>query len=395
MFGYCYVRLNNNTFIYRLLLLPVAWLALELLRTHLFTGFPWALLGYSQTHTLLADFAPIGSVFLVGFMVCFISICINELLNNLCKLKIFFSLLTIIGSCFLSAWGLAQIHWTINDSLDRSVSIIQGNYVQDQKWDPSMLQTIINHYYSTTRENPADLIFWPENAIPTFKPFIEPFLKQVDELGELQKSAILVGTVALNTKDQYFNSAFVYGLGSGHYYKHHLVPFGEYYPFAYFLEPFLNYFNIPMSSFTKGAEIQPLLKMDGLAVALFICYEIAYPSEVRAQLQNADVIAVISDDAWFGNSLAPWQHEEISQMRAIETGRYMIQATNNGVSSIISPTGNTIASLARNKQAVLKGKIYGMKGETPWMKYGLIPVLMLSFLFVFLTCIIYILRRKR
>lgn len=377
IFGYAYAKLKDRHFIYRVLLLPIAWLVLELLRTHLFTGFPWVLLGYSQTHTFLASFAPIGSVFLVGFIVCFIAVCISEIINHIRQPKVVISLIVSIIISFVIALMLQQIKWTKSDGIEKSVSILQGNFIQDQKWDPSMLQTIINYYYTTTRDNPADLIFWPENSIPTFKTFIESFLRNT------QHSAILVGTVALNAKEQYFNSAFVYGLGSGHYYKHHLVPFGEYYHFAYFLEPFMAYFNIPMSSFTKGDEVQPLLKMNGLSVALFICYEIAYPSEVRDQLQNADLIAVISDDAWFGDSLAPWQHEEISQMRAIETGRYVIQATNNGVTSIINPQGQTIASLPRNEQAVLKGKIYAMEGRTPWMTYGLLPVICLSLLFIF------------
>ncbi|WP_440615605.1 apolipoprotein N-acyltransferase [Cysteiniphilum sp. 6C5] len=395
VFGYAYTKLKNHYFIYKVLLLPIVWLILELLRTHLFTGFPWVLLGYSQTHTLLASFAPIGSVFLVGFITCFISICFSEMINHIRQPKIVSSMIISIIVTLVIAWSLQQIKWTKRDGIEKSVSILQGNFIQDQKWDPSMLQTIINYYYTTTRDNPADLVFWPENSIPTFKTFIEPFLRQVDDLGNSQHSAILVGTVALNAKEQYFNSAFVYGLGSGHYYKHHLVPFGEYYPFAYFLEPFMAYFNIPMSSFTKGDEVQPLLKMNGLSVALFICYEIAYPSEVRAQLQNADIVAVISDDAWFGDSLAPWQHEEISQMRAIETGRYVIQATNNGVTSIINPEGQTIASLPRNEQTVLKGKVYGMQGQTPWMVYGLLPVIFLSILFMLIALIAYLYQRRR
>ena len=390
VFGFFYIKLKNSYFVYRILLLPVTWLILELLRTHLFTGFPWVLLGYSQTHTFLSSFAPIGSVFLVGFVVCFIVICLSEIINHIFQLRIVISLISTIIICLLIAVSLQQIKWTHSDGIEKSVSILQGKFIQNQKWDPSMLQTIINYYYTTTKDNLADLVFWPENSISTFKTFIEPFLQQVEDLGDTQKSAILVGTVASNSEDQYFNSAFVYGLGSGHYYKHNLVPFGEYFPFAYFIEPFIAYFNIPMSSFNKGDEVQPLLKMNGLSVALFICYEIAYPSEVFSQLQNADLIVVISDDAWFGNSLAPWQHEEISQMRAIETGRYLIQATNNGITSIINPQGKVVASLPRNEQGVLKGKVYAMKGQTLWMTYGLLLSLIISLLSIFTSLIIFL-----
>ena len=366
----------------KVLLYPVIWIVLELGRTHLFTGFPWVLLGYSQTNSYLSSFASLGSVFLVSFIVCFLSVLVTQSIIKKSNKSYWFSAITLTLIITIAGLLLNQVHWTQPSSKAESVSIIQGNYIQDQKWDPRMLQTIIDHYYISTQKNPAKLIFWPENSIPTYKPFIEPFLHQVNKLGGKQNSAILVGTVALNKQEQYFNSAFVYGNGSGYYYKHHLVPFGEYYPFFWLLAPFMSYFKIPMSSFTKGKEIQPLIDMNGVSVALLICFEVAYPSEVRAQLQHANLIAIISDDAWFGDSLAPWQHEQISQMRAIETGRYAVQATNNGVTSIINAQGEIIKQLPRNKQEVLHGSIYKMYDETPWMRYGFNILFILCFLFL-------------
>ncbi|MBK2124230.1 apolipoprotein N-acyltransferase [Fangia hongkongensis] len=376
----CTVTLSPH----RVLLYPVIWVILELGRTFLFTGFPWVLLGYSQTHNFLSAYASIGSVYLVSFAVCFIAILFNELVATFWHKRIkkacFFSFGILIT--LLLAFLLSHITWTVPAGSKKSVNLIQGNYVQEEKWDPQMLQKIINYYYQATDKNSADLIFWPENAIPTFKPYIEPFLQQINELGKAHNNAILVGTVALNKQDQYFNSAFVYGNGSGHYYKHHLVPFGEYYPFAKWLEPLMQHFSIPMSSFTKGQEIQPLLDMNGISVALYICYESAYPTELRAQLQNADLIGIISDDAWFGDSLAPWQHLEIAQMRAIETGRYVIQATNNGVTAIINPKGEITKHLPQNTQAILSGYITPMKGNTIWLLYGLYPLFALMLMFI-------------
>ncbi|WP_119343281.1 apolipoprotein N-acyltransferase [Facilibium subflavum] len=384
-----------KTPIQRMLIYPVAWGVIELARTKLFTGFPWVLLGYTQTDSFLASYASIGGVYLVSFIVCLISVCLSEILLQFKQFKnqriqrinkttlilsITLAVIPIIAGIFIN-----KITWTHPVGKSKTVRIIQGNYVEYQKWDPTRLQHIMRYYYQVTRNNPADLIFWSENSIPTFKPYITSYLKAVDEMAKAQDSAVLVGTVDVNAKSQYFNSAFVYGNGYGHYYKHHLVPFGEYYPFEYLLSPFMQYFNIPMSSFTKGQEIQPLLDMDGVLVALFICYESAYPFEVRAQLQNAHLIAIISDDAWFGNSLAPWQHAQIAQMRAIETGRFVVQSTNNGVSLIINPKGQVIAQLPRNKQSILSGKITPMAGQTFWMQYGIYPFVFISLLFIILS----------
>ena len=326
-------------------------------------------------------------MFLVSFITVFIAISFNHFIANLKDKKIapatgcLAAILITLSIGFI----LSRIDWTKPYGKANSVSIVQGNFPQMQKWDPMALQTIMTDYYQMTASHPAQLVFWPENAIPTFKPYIEGFLNQVNSLGEKQNSAVLVGTVDAHQNGQYFNAAFVYGKGHGHYYKHHLVPFGEYYPFAWFLKPFMHFFHIPMSSFTQGTAIQPLLNMNGIGVAVYICYESAYPLQVQRQLQNAALIAVISDDGWFGDSLAPWQHEEIAQMRAIETGRYVVQATNNGISSIINPKGKVIARLPQNVQAVLGGRITPMQGTTPWLKYGLYPMILLGIFFMLIA----------
>ena len=382
---YCF---TTKSPLYKILLYPVFWVVVELLRTFLFTGFPWVLLGYSQTNNFLASYASIGSVFLVSFIVCFIAILLTQTLLHYRKIKLITIYFIAIILCLTSGLWLSKIPFTAPQGNKKTVSIIQGNYIQDQKWDQAMLETIMRYYYTTTQQQKAELIFWPENAIPTFKPLIAGFLRKIDLLAKQQNTAVLVGTVDVNGYNQYFNSAFVYGNGAGHYYKHHLVPFGEYYPFSFLIEPFMHYFNIPMSSFTKGNEIQPLLEMSGIKIAMFICYESAYPFELRQQLQNAELIVVTSDDAWFGDSLAPWQHEEIAQMRAIETGRFVVQATNNGVTSIINQHGHIIARLPYNQQSVLTGVVQPMKGQTLWLKYGLLPLCLLTLLFI-ITALIF------
>jgi len=380
LLGYLFTK---NAPLQKILLYPVFWVTTELLRTLLFTGFPWVLLGYSQTNNFLASYAKVGSVFLVSFVVCFIAILITHILLNYRKIReVTICCITIILCLIFGLW-LNNVDFTKPQGNAKTVSIIQGNYIQGQKWDQAMLETIINYYYTTTEQQQSELIFWPENSIPTFKPLITGFLNKIDRLAKQKNSAVLVGTVGVNGYNQYFNSAFVYGNGTGHYYKHHLVPFGEYYPFPFLIGPFMHYFDIPMSSFTKGDEIQPLIEMSGIKIAMFICYESAYPFELRQQLQNAEAIVITSDDAWFGNSLAPWQHEQIAQMRAIETGRFVIQATNNGMTSIINQYGKVTGRLPYNQQSVLTGTVESIEGHTPWLQYGLLPLCL-----ILLSCII-------
>ena len=227
--------------------------------------------------------------------------------------------------------------------------------------------------------------------MPLFKSSAGPFLTLLNKDALAHHSSILLGLPIdqpnPNNPDNAlaYNGLLLLGEGSGQYLKRHLVPFGEYTPD--FFSNLTNLLNLPMSDFSKGPAQQDLLQLKNtnqtpVSLGLTICYESAFPLEFQKNMQGADLLISISDDAWFGQSLGAWQHLEMAQMRAKETGRYFIQATNSGMTAIISPQGQILKFLKPYQTGVLTGEVYSMKNQTPWMQAGIYPLLLLIFLMV-------------
>lgn len=170
------------------------------------------------------------------------------------------------------------------------------------------------------------------------------------------------------------------GEGSGVYYKRHLVPFGEYIPFRPIFTAFANAMQIPMSDAKPGPEQQAPLTAGKIAIAPYICYEVAYPVEFLSFLPQAQVLLTITDDSWFGHSFAAAQHIQMAQMRALETGRFLLFSSNTGITAVIDPTGAITKELPNFKELALSAEIYPMSGVTPWMLYKLAPLTLLIFL---------------
>lgn len=369
---------------------PAAWVLFEWLRSWVFTGFPWVLLGYSQINTPLAGYATVFSVFGVSLAVVFTS---STLLGIYQKKPV---RLYLIASLFL-LWGIGQglsyIHWTKPVAAPVKVSMLQGNISQSMKWSQSYQDQILKTYQNLNKQAlDSQLIFWPEAAIPAYPEQVAGFLNSLNAQAKTHHAAIMIGIPLYDFSTQsYFNGAIVIGNGSGMYLKRHLVPFGEYVPLLNVLGPVLNSLNIPMSGMTAGPQNQALPIMNAIPVAVFICYESAFPEEFRDTLQNAELIATLSDDSWFGHSLGLYQHQQMDEMRAIETGRYVVRATNNGGTSVINPEGKIIASIPAFKAGVLNAEITPMQGNTPWLIMGIWPLLGLIILMLGLAMI----RRKQ
>ncbi len=375
--GYCFKRFfpQNRTTI--LLAFPALWVTSEWLRAHLFTGVPWLLLGYSQINSPFAGFAPIDSVYLVSLVVALIS----ALMVTFFRCKGIYAYLCILAILLLTMIGMAlkPIQWTHPISKPISVALVQGNIPQQTKWDPAEADATLSEYATLTEQHwNSPLIFWPESAIPFLLSDAKPFVDDMNREAKIHHSAILFGIPIKNqTTNDFYNGAMVVGNGRGLYYKHHLLPFGEYIPLKPWIGNALEFLTIPMSGFSAGAAVQPLMDMQNLHVALFICFESAFPTQVRNQLQEANFIVTISDDGWFGRSLGPFQHEQIDQMRALETGRYVVRVTNNGVTGIINGHGQVIAKAPMNQTTVLTESIVPVNGDTPWSHFGLFPLLCL------------------
>lgn len=275
------------------------------------------------------------------------------------------------------------INWTRVAGKPVSVALVQGNIPQEVKWSPDHIRPTLKKYYQLTNtEWDHKLIIWPEAAIPVFKYQIPEFIHDLNEKANQQNVALISGLLTRDKNNQfrYYNALMVFGKGHGTYYKRHLVPFGEYVPFGQYIRGFMNFLNLPMSNLSPGPSKQPDIIADGINIAPFICYEIAYSSLVRQDMPQAQLLLTISNDAWFGDSFAPAQHAEIAQMRALQTGRYLLFVANTGITAIIDPKGQIEKAAPQFKTTVLNGKVYPMKGETPWIWLGNTPIIIAMFL---------------
>jgi apolipoprotein N-acyltransferase len=215
-------------------------------------------------------------------------------------------------------------------------------------------------------------------------PLATPFVTALDELAKQNNINLILGLpVEINNGSHtYYNTLLALGISQGMYHKKILVPFGEYLPLEQWLRGLINLFNIPMSNFKSGPSLQtPLLTPNSKLLPL-ICYEIAYPEQVRKELleQQSEAIITISEDGWFGKSWGPHQHLDIARMRALENGRYVIRSTTSGISALINEKGNVIKQSPQFKPYVLTGEFFNYNGNTPWTKYGQLPILLVCVL---------------
>lgn len=360
-----------------------SWALIEWIRSTLFTGFPWLLLGYSQINTPLAGFAPIIGVYGVSFIV---ALAASLLVNSL---RISRTVLSLFGFVliFLLGFGLKQIHWTRPIGIPLSVSLIQGNIPQSVKWDPASVPGTLAVYKELTLKNlHHQIIVWPEAAIPIFLSQASFFTEPLEHSLQSTGATLLTGVPLVDSHGKFYNAAVVLN-GHGQYLKRHLVPFGEYVPFADLLRGLIGFFDLPLSNLSAGPAKQDLITLDGLPTAVAICYEVAYEGQFLKDFPQAKLIATLSDDAWFGDSWASWQQVQISQERSLETGRYQLVATNNGLTAIIDYRGNLVATAPRFIRTVLNGAVYDTEGSTPISKLGMLPVILILVL-IFLALIV-------
>jgi len=257
------------------------------------------------------------------------------------------------------------------------VVLLQGNIPQDMKWLPEKSQATLEIYARMAAASPAQLIVLPETALPMFESSLPAVYRDaLTSLGRKNSGDVLTGLPTGSPAGAYYNSVISLGSApSQRYHKVHLVPFGEYIPLKTLWGWVIEVLHIPLSDFARGAIDQRPLAIGGQRVAVNICYEDAFGEEIIRQLPAASVLVNVSNLAWFGDSFAPWQHAQMSQMRALETGRMMLRATNTGVTAIIDARGHLLASLPLFTRGSLSGEIQGYAGSTPYVRWGNAPVL--------------------
>ncbi len=353
-----------------LLLMPAGWMLGEWLRGWMFTGFPWLNVGYSQIQNWLGGWAPVGGVYVVSLVAAEVAGCVAFFLVARRSSLRWRVSLGVLGLAAVS-WGLTRVEWVrpVGDPL--TVSLIQGNIPQDQKWLPALREPTIDLYEKLSRENlDSDLIIWPETAVPDFFHRAEDRLEALAALGRASQTDFLVGVLVLDrSSGAYFNSMVSLGTVRGFYHKRHLVPFTEYLPWKAVLGPVVSFMNVPMSDFSRGRMNQPPLLVAGQPVAVSICFEDAFGEELIARARQATLLVNVSNDAWFSGSLAPYQHLQIAQMRALETGRPMLRATNTGATAFVDHRGG-LHRAPLYETTVLKRQVQPMRGLTPYTIVG-------------------------
>ena len=366
---------------------PVAaglWTALEFLRTYLLSGFPWALLGYSQyQQSTIRLLASAVGVYGISALLILVNGTVADLLVRAWRppeeehrwpgawLPVGLTCLALIGTMGY-AWGIWRDP-TGGPSV--RVGLLQGNIDQSLKWDRGYQTATLDIYERLARraaeEEPA-LIVWPETALPFF-------LRREPELGSRVRRFIagvgvptLVGSPDLGADGLLYNSVFFLGGDGeirGRYDKRHLVPFGEYVPLqAIFF--FLDKLVVGIGDFGQG-RAATVFSLNGVGFSAMICYEVIFPGEVRDFVQEGAAFLVnITNDAWFGRSGAPHQHLAMAAMRAVEHGTYLVRAANTGVSAVIAPTGDILAQSDIFTEAVLLGTIRPRQGQTLYTRFG-------------------------
>jgi apolipoprotein N-acyltransferase len=373
--GFVFAWLRSGRLFADALLAAAAWTLAEWLRGWLFTGFPWLAFGYAQTPpSPLAGYAPLLGVYGIGFVAALIAALAGLTFRRRERWLpsgVLAATLLAIGA------GLTSIEWTQSSGRPVSVSLLQGNIEQSLKWQPERLQQSLDTYLRLARAHPAQLIVLPETALPLMLDQLpRDYVEALRQPAQARGGDLLFGIAAQDAQGRYYNSAISFAPeGIQAYRKSHLVPFGEFTPPAFAWT--LALLKIPMSNFAPGGAGQPPLTLAGEKVAVNICYEDVFGEEIIRVLPEATVLMNLSNTAWFGDSLAQPQHLQIAQMRALEAGRFMLRATNTGMTAIVNPRGRVERVLPPFSEGALTGEVSGHTGATPYVRWGNAAMLLL------------------
>ena len=367
---------------------PLVWVATELGRTHVFGGFPWVLLGYSQATTLpVAQLASILGVYGVSALVASVSaaVAVSVATRSIGDRGAAMGSVAVVLLA-VTAWGSSRASRAeltrVGEPLQ--VGLIQGNIDQSDKNLAGRAASIFQDYLRMTRQAigaGAELVMWPESSAPFMFNEDRPAAEQVRTLARQARVPILLGSDEVEWRDQngrkvpdkYYNSAFVVspdGTTAGVYRKIHLVPFGEYVPLKGLL-----FFAAPLveavgAGFVGGSEAT-LLPVGGHSISVAICYEIVYPELVRQFVKGgSELLTTITNDAWFGATSAPYQHFTQASMRAIENGRYLVRSANTGISGIVDPYGRVLAQTDIFQPAVIVSSVRFLDASTIYTRVG-------------------------
>lgn len=352
--------------------MPALWVLAEWARGWLFTGFGWLSAGYSQTDSWLAALAPIGGVHLMSWAAVVTAGALVTLALGTRRSRV------VSGVLLVVLWGGSRaidgVAFTQPKGDFVSVALVQGAVAQDLKWRPEQLEPTLRLYRDLTEAAAGNrLIIWPEAAIPVLYDDIDSYLDRLAASVAERGSSLVLG-VLVGTPTDFQNSVVAMTEPRQVYRKRHLVPFGEYFPVPGFVRHWLQLRNLAYVDAAPGEAGQPPLAVAGERLGVMICYEAVFGAEQRHYLPDATLLVNVSNDAWFGDSIAPHQHLQIARVRAAEAGRYLLRATNDGITAVIDPRGRVVSRIAQFEPGVLRDTVQGFTGATPYARVGNYPV---------------------
>jgi apolipoprotein N-acyltransferase len=374
---------TNRSALGLMVLFSILWCLSEILRSHLLTGFPWLLIGTSQIDTPLRFLAPIIGIYGLSLLCAFCATLLAFAVSEL-RLKRYYYLVAFI-IILISPSLLQSIEWTKVNKEPISIGAVQANLSMRDKWDETLFWNLLKYYEKATDKLMGkQLIILPESAIPLPAHYLEAYLDRLNNKALKANSAIILGILqpANDNETNFYNSIISLGHAKGIHNKYQLVPFGEYIPKPF--ETINRWLNLPELNILPGKYSQRLIKIFNHPIASLICYEIAYPNLLRQQLPKAQWIVSISDNGWFGQSLASYQQLQMSQMLSLLTGRYQVIVNNDGLSSVINPAGHIVNGLQPFSSGILQSEVFEASGATPWVLWGDYPIFIFCFIcFVF------------
>jgi apolipoprotein N-acyltransferase len=401
--GWITARTAAPRSIARLIVAAAAWTLLEWLRGWLFSGFGWLSVGYAQVNAPLAGYAPIGGVLLPGLFLALTAAWISDAVAGVdVRRRRTIAGAAAVAVVWVGGYALTDVEWSRAVGEPTTVSLVQGNIEQDVKFDPTYREKTFAVYADLVAQSHGRLIVLPESALPVFADEVPPeYVAALRSAAQRNGGDLLLGLFffepaeSLNEEGRYFNSVVTVGTATTQIYrKHHLVPFGETIPlkpiFGWFIRKVLD---IPLADQTPGPVYQEPFAVAGQRLAVNICYEDAFGGELAPRAADATLLVNVTNDAWYGHSLAAEQHDQIAAMRALESARPMLRSTNTGITSIIDHHGVELSRLPWFTRGVLDGTVSGRGGVTPYVRFGDALAVVLALLIIATT--LFLTRRSR
>ncbi|MCP5200743.1 MAG: apolipoprotein N-acyltransferase [Gammaproteobacteria bacterium] len=358
---------------YALVAAAPLWVLVEALRGWFLTGFPWLSLGYSQLDSPLAGYAPLLGEPGVSLAVMIGASALVAVVGGRRRALAALVLLAV----FALGQGLRGIEYTRVVDAGLEAALIQGAVAQSIKWDPEQRARSIERYVALSEPHwGVDVILWPETAIAAFPYEVEELLAALAGRARASGTTLLVGMPTGEPwNGAYYNSLVALGAHEDRYDKRHLVPFGEFFPLQSVVGGLARLLHIPMSDFSAGAATRATIRVGDRVAGASICYEDAFGREVISALPEAAFLVNVSNDAWFGDTIAPHQHLEMARMRALESGRYLLRGTNTGITAVIDHHGAVVARAPQFEPAALTASFDARAGATPYARLGDGPLL--------------------